>query len=62
MADDHAEAMVCPGCGRKATDPLTCGSCAATICRLCGTELLHDWDVGEDDLEDGAQANRQAAG
>ena len=56
------EALVCPGCGQKATHPLTCGSCAASICRSCGTELHHDWDEGEDDGDGGAQVRRQAAG
>src|ERR1700761_3287169 len=33
----------CPGCGREVTDPLTCGSCATTICRVCGTPLELEW-------------------
>ena len=32
----------CPGCGREATHPLTCGSCSTTICHFCGTPLEPD--------------------
>ncbi len=60
------EAVLCPGCGRKATDPLTCGSCSALICRVCGTPLDIQWeaedDVGEDDSAGGTEASGQAAG
>jgi len=47
---ETVEAPFCSGCGRKMTDPLTCGSCSALICRVCGTPLDVLWEV-EDDSE-----------
>jgi len=37
----HQDAVVlyCPVCAVEVTDPLTCGDCAAIICRRCGTPL-----------------------
>ena len=32
-------ALYCPNCAREVDDPLTCGDCAAVICRQCGTPL-----------------------
>jgi len=34
-----AGSLYCPTCGREVSDPLTCGDCAAVICRVCGTPL-----------------------
>jgi hypothetical protein len=34
-----SEVLYCPVCGIEVTDPLTCGDCAAVICRRCGTPL-----------------------
>ncbi|HEY7353645.1 MAG TPA: hypothetical protein VH596_12840 [Terriglobales bacterium] len=31
--------LYCPKCATEVTDPLTCGDCAAVICRRCGTPL-----------------------
>ena len=43
MADEPAAKrtamLYCPRCGREVDDPLTCGDCAAVICRVCGTPL-----------------------
>jgi hypothetical protein len=56
----------CPGCGRIVTDPLTCGSCATTICRVCGTPLELEWsgdgEPGDEEESDAARASSQAAG
>ena len=40
--------LYCPVCAREAADPLTCGDCAAVICRTCGTplELAEDLGIG----------------
>jgi hypothetical protein len=39
-ADSRApEPLYCPQCAKEVTDPLTCGDCAAVICRRCGTPL-----------------------
>lgn len=35
----EAPLFYCPRCAREVTDPLTCGDCAAIICRQCGTPL-----------------------
>ncbi len=34
-----SEILYCPVCAIEVTDPLTCGDCAAVICRRCGTPL-----------------------
>lgn len=36
----------CPQCAREVSDPLTCGDCAAIICRVCGTPLELPEDLG----------------
>lgn len=41
-----AEALYCPRCGREVDDPLTCGDCAAVICRVCGTPLESADELG----------------
>lgn len=41
-----AEALYCPRCGREVDDPLTCGDCAAVICRICGTPLESADELG----------------
>ena len=38
--------LYCPACAREVEDPLTCGDCAAVICRLCGTPLESPDDLG----------------
>jgi hypothetical protein len=35
----------CSTCGRAIDDPLTCGECATTICRVCGTPLKMPEDL-----------------
>src|SRR5690349_1606523 len=51
----------CPGCGRVVTDPLTCGSCATSICRHCGTPLELEWS-DDDDLTADDDADLRASG
>ncbi len=38
--------LYCPVCAREVTDPLTCGDCAAVICRVCGTPLEMPEELG----------------
>jgi hypothetical protein len=38
--------LYCPQCGREVLDPLTCGDCAAVICRQCGTALESPDELG----------------
>jgi len=38
--------LYCPNCAREVDDPLTCGDCAAVICRVCGTPLEMPEDLG----------------
>jgi hypothetical protein len=38
--------LYCPNCAREVNDPLTCGDCAAVICRSCGTPLEMPEDLG----------------
>jgi len=38
--------LYCPACAREINDPLTCGDCAAIICRVCGTPLELPEDLG----------------
>jgi len=38
--------LYCPNCAREVHDPLTCGDCAAVICRICGTPLEMPEDLG----------------
>ncbi len=42
----QAPAFYCPKCAREVRDPLTCGDCAAIICRQCGTPLELPEDLG----------------
>ncbi len=41
-----APTLYCPTCGREVSDPLTCGDCAAVICRQCGTPLESPDELG----------------
>ena len=36
----------CPQCALEVRDPLTCGDCAALICRRCGSPLESADDLG----------------
>jgi len=47
-------ASYCSHCERHITDPLTCGSCSARICRVCGTPLEVEWDVEDKSGGDGS--------
>ena len=38
--------LYCPICAREVDDPLSCGDCAAVICRVCGTPLEMPEDLG----------------
>jgi hypothetical protein len=38
--------LYCPQCAREVLDPLTCGDCAAVICRQCGTPLESSDELG----------------
>ena len=38
--------LYCPQCACEVDDPLTCGDCAAVICRRCGTPLESSADLG----------------
>jgi len=37
--EDPSSGFYCPSCERAVKDPLSCGECTATICRVCGTPL-----------------------
>lgn len=37
--DKPSDVLYCPICAVEVNDPLTCGDCAAVICRRCGTPL-----------------------
>jgi len=41
-----AAILYCPQCAREVLDPLTCGDCAAVICRQCGTPLESPDELG----------------
>ncbi len=58
-AEDPDSAFYCPVCERAVTDPLTCGECSATICRLCGSPLrMHtELDTVSDEEEEGTKQN-----
>ncbi|HZP22505.1 MAG TPA: hypothetical protein VFB04_03590 [Terriglobales bacterium] len=43
---EHRGTFYCPTCAREVSDPLTCGDCAAIICRACGTPLELPEDLG----------------
>lgn len=45
-ADATPPALYCPQCAREVTDPLTCGDCAAVICRQCGSPLESPDELG----------------
>jgi hypothetical protein len=38
--------LYCPQCAQEVHDPLTCGDCAAVICRRCGTPLESPDELG----------------
>jgi hypothetical protein len=44
--EQHGTLLYCPTCAREVNDPLTCGDCAAIICRACGTPLELPEDLG----------------
>ncbi len=44
--NEKQPALYCPQCTREVTDPLTCGDCAAVICRVCGTPLESSDELG----------------
>ncbi len=44
--DRQPSLLYCPTCAREVADPLTCGDCAAVICRVCGTPLEMPEDLG----------------
>jgi hypothetical protein len=45
-ADAPGAALYCPQCAREVLNPLTCGDCAAVICRQCGTPLESADELG----------------
>jgi hypothetical protein len=46
QADAPGAGLYCPQCAREVLDPLTCGDCAAVICRQCGTPLESADELG----------------
>jgi len=44
--DAQPAVLYCPQCAQEVTDPLTCGDCAAVICRRCGTPLESPDELG----------------
>jgi hypothetical protein len=46
----------CPTCNRDVDDPLTCGECSSTICRVCGTALRMSGDAEDDEADSRAAA------
>jgi len=44
--DPQPTVFYCPQCSQEVTDPLTCGDCAAVICRRCGTPLESPDELG----------------
>ena len=44
--EHHPALLYCPACAREVSDPLTCGDCAAIICRICGSPLELPEDLG----------------
>jgi hypothetical protein len=46
----------CPTCNRDVDDPLTCGECSSTICRVCGTALRMRGDAEDDEADSRAAA------
>jgi hypothetical protein len=44
--DSRPSVLYCPQCAREVTDPLTCGDCAAVICRVCGSPLESPDELG----------------
>jgi hypothetical protein len=45
-AKQPAVLFYCPVCAVEVIDPLTCGDCAAVICRRCGTPLESPDELG----------------
>jgi len=43
---DEAALFYCPQCALEVHDPLTCGDCAALICRRCGSPLESPDELG----------------
>jgi hypothetical protein len=37
--EDPSSGFYCTSCAREVKNPLTCGECSTTICRVCGTPL-----------------------
>ncbi len=52
---ESVEALYCSQCEREVTDPLTCGSCSASICRVCGAPLDVTWEVDNDSEVEGLE-------
>jgi hypothetical protein len=53
--EDPSSGFFCTSCERAVTDPLNCGECSTTICRVCGTPLRISEDLGSmSDEEEGA--------
>jgi hypothetical protein len=53
--EDPDSGFYCPSCERGVNDPLNCGECSTTICRVCGTPLRISEDIGSmRDEEEGA--------
>lgn len=44
--EPELQVLYCPTCGKEVRDPLTCGDCAAVICRRCGTPLESPDELG----------------
>jgi hypothetical protein len=44
--DSGGTLLYCPQCAQEVHDPLTCGDCAAVICRRCGTPLESPDELG----------------
>jgi hypothetical protein len=44
--DDPDSGFYCPSCDRGVTDPLICGECSTSLCRVCGTPLRISEDLG----------------
>ena len=45
-AEPQPVLLYCPKCAAEVSDPLTCGDCAAIICRRCGTPLESPDELG----------------
>jgi len=57
--EDPSSGFYCTSCERRVKDPLSCGECSTTICRVCGTPLRISEDIGSlTDEEEGAPETR----